>query len=56
MKIKGIAIAQWVNRLWNNIFINLPPLPLLHEISGPLHLAHLGLMADWQAGKQMKYR
>ena len=26
--IKGIAMAQWVNRLQNNIFVNLPPLPL----------------------------
>ena len=25
-------------RLWNNIFVNLPPLPLLCEISGALHL------------------
>ena len=43
-------MAQWVNRLWNNIFINLPPLPLLHEISGVLHLVQLGLTAGrWQA-------
>ena len=33
-------MAQWVNRLRNNIFVNLPPLPLklLCEISGALHL------------------
>ena len=30
-----IAMAQ---RLRNNIFVNLPPLPLLCEISGALHL------------------
>ena len=36
-RIKGIAMAQWVNCLWNNIFINLPPLPLLCEISGALY-------------------
>ena len=36
-------MAQWVNRLWNNIFVNLPPLPLLCEISGALHLAQPGL-------------
>ena len=30
-------MAQWVNRLRNNIFINPPPLPLLCEISGALH-------------------
>ena len=32
-------MAQWVNRLRNNIFINPPPLPLLCETSGALHLA-----------------
>ena len=31
-------MAQWVNRLRNNIFVNPPPLPLLCEISGALHL------------------
>ena len=34
-------MAQWVNRLQNNIFINPPPLPLLCEIT-----------AGMQAGKQ----
>ena len=38
-------MAQWVNRLWNNIFVNPPPLPLLCEISGALHLAQPGLTA-----------
>ena len=38
-------MAQWVNRLWNNIFVNPPPLPLLCEISGALHLAQSGLTA-----------
>ena len=38
-------MAQWVNRLWNNIFVNAPPLPLLCEISGALHLAQPGLTA-----------
>ena len=37
-------MAQWVNRLRNNIFVN-PPLPLLCEISGALHLAQPGLTA-----------
>ena len=32
-------MAQWINRLWNNIFVNPPPLPLSCEISGALHLA-----------------
>ena len=36
-------MAQWVNRLRNNIFVNPPPLPLLCEISGALHLAQPGL-------------
>ena len=44
-------MAQWVNRLWNNIFINPPPLPLSCEISGALHLPQLGLMAGWLADK-----
>ena len=40
-------MAQWVNRLRNNIFVNAPPLPLLCEISGALHLAQPGLTASW---------
>ena len=40
-------MAQWVNRLRNNIFTNPLPLPLLCEISGALHLAQLGLTAGW---------
>ena len=48
-RIKGIAMAQWVNRLRNNIFVNPPPLPLSCEISGVLHLAQPGLMAGWLA-------
>ena len=45
-------MAQWVNRLQNNIFVNLPPLPLSCEISGTLHLAQPGLTAGWLAGRQ----
>ena len=49
-------MAQWVNRLRNNIFVNPPPLPLLCESSGALHLAQPGLTAGcpagWQAGRQ----
>ena len=44
-------MAQWVNHLWNNIFVNPPPLPLLCEISGPLHLAQPSLTAGRQADK-----
>ena len=39
-------MAQWVNCLRNNIFVNLPLLPLLCEISGALHLVQLGRQAD----------
>ena len=42
-------MAQWVNRLWNKIFVNPPPSPLLCEISGALHLAQPGLTAGRQA-------
>ena len=45
-------MAQWVNRLRNNIFVNPPPLPLLCESSGALHLAQPGLTAGRQAGRQ----
>ena len=43
-------MAQWINRLWNNVFVNPPPLPLSCEISVALHLAEPGLTAGWQAG------
>ena len=43
-------MAQWVNHLRNNIFINPLPLPLLCEISRALHLAQPGLTAGWLAG------
>ena len=41
-------MVQWVNRLQNNIFVNPSPLPLLCEISGPLHLVlqQAGRQAD----------
>ena len=44
-------MAQWVNCLQNNIFVNPPPLPLLCEISRALHqvLWYAGRLADWQA-------
>ena len=49
-------MVQWTNRLQNNIFVNPLPLPLSCEISEALHLVQLCLTADWQAGRQMKYR
>ena len=39
-------MVQWVNCLQNNTFVNPPPLPLLCEISGILHLAQPALTAD----------
>ena len=39
-------MAQWVNRLRNKIFVNPPPLPLLCEIFGAIHLAQPGLTAS----------
>ena len=44
-------MVQWINRLRNNVFINLPPLPLSCEISGALHLAQQGLTAGRHAGR-----
>ena len=44
-------MAQWVNHLRKNIFVNLLPLPLSCEISGALHLAQPGLTAGRQAGR-----
>ena len=49
-------MAQWVNRLRNNIFVNPPPLPLSCKISGALHLAQPGLTAGWLAGRLTKYK
>ena len=45
-------MAQWVNRLRNNIFVNPPPLPLLCKSSGALHLAQPGLTAGRLAGRR----
>ena len=49
-------MAQWVNCLRNNIFVNLPPLPLLCEISGALHLAQLDLTAGWLAQNPVNFQ
>ena len=45
-------MAQWVNRLRNKIFVNPPPLSLLYEISGALHLAQPGLTAGRPSGRR----
>ena len=50
--MKGIAMAQWVNCLRNNVFVNPPPLPLSYKISGALHLAVPDLTAGWLAGRR----
>ena len=42
-------MAQWVNRLRKNIFVNPPPLPLSCENFEALHLAQPGLTVGWQA-------
>ena len=44
-------MVQWINRLRNNIFVNLPPLPLSCEISAALHLVQPGLTAGRLADK-----
>ena len=44
-------MAQWINHLRNNIFVNPPPLPLLCESSGALYLAQPGLTAGRLAGR-----
>ena len=50
-------MAQWVNRLRNNIFVNPPPLPSSCEISGALHLVQPGLMAGRRnTGKFRKFQ
>ena len=47
--IKGIAMAQRVNRLRNSIFVNPPPLPLSCEISGASGTGSYGRQAGWLA-------
>ena len=49
-------MAQWVNRLRNNIFVNPPPLPLLCEVTGALHLAQPGLTAGRPSGRPASRR
>ena len=44
-------MVQWINHLWNNAFVNPPPLSLLCEISRALHLSTTGSYGRL-AGKQ----
>ena len=52
-------MAQWVNRLRNNIFVNPPPLPLSCEISGALYTpsatGSYGRLAGWLAVRISKF-
>ena len=38
-------MAQWINVLWNNGFVNLTQLPLLCEKTGAVAIVELGLTA-----------
>ena len=44
-------MAQWMNFLQNNNFINLTRLPLLHEKTGALAIVESGLTAGRPAGR-----
>ena len=48
-------MAQWVNYLWSNIFVNPLLSPLLCEISKALHLVQPGLMAGRPDENQVKF-
>ena len=47
-------MAQWINVLWSNSFVNPMLLPLLCRNSRAIALAEQGLRAGWLAGWQMK--
>ena len=42
-------MAQWINVLQNNSFVNWTLLPLLCEKTGALAIVEPGLTAGWQA-------
>ena len=44
-------MAQWINVLRNNYFVNLMRLPLLCEKTGALAIVELGLMVSRPAGR-----
>ena len=46
-------MAQWINVLRNNGFVNPMQLPLLCEKTGALAIVEQGLMAGRQAGWQL---
>ena len=45
-------MAQWINVLRNNSFVNPTRLPLLCKNSRAIALAELGLTAGWLAGRR----
>ena len=45
-------MAQWINVLQNNSFVNPMQLPLLCRNSRAIALAELGLTAGWLAGRR----
>ena len=45
-------MAQWINVLWNNSFVNPMRLPLLSRNSRAVALAEPSLTAGWLAGRQ----
>ena len=47
-------MAQWINILWNNSFVNLMQLPLLRDKTEALAIVESGLMAGRQAVRQTK--
>ena len=51
--MKGSTMAQWMNVIRNNNFVNLIRLPLLCEKTGALAIVEPGLMAGQQAGRPL---
>ena len=49
-------MAQWINVLRNNSFVNPMRLPLLFEKTGALAIVELGLMAGQQSGRLLGRR
>ena len=45
-------MAQWINVLWNNSFVNPTRLPLLCRNSRAVELVELGLTAGWLADRR----
>ena len=46
-------MAQWINILRNNNFVNLTRLPLLCDKTGALAIVEPGLTAGWQADETL---